>query len=446
MSDRCLQRAEGVKDLGAVTDKSTGKNAHNLFKTDSKIHYNELGYPKPTIINLDEDIHPRKWLYHRLYLRGYVTGTAATGGTGKTSIVDVETVSMAIGCDLFNSGEPLRVGKLKILVLSLEDDETEYLRRMKAITKQYNLSDSDREMMQENIIPIFDSDGRIKIATKPDREPVKNDAAIDYINVLIEQYGADVVTIDPLISIHGVDENSNPDMQLLLSILRGLARQHDVSIHFLHHNRKGAGDSADAMRGAVALRDGARALRMLSKMTDAEADELAIPKGKAGIYIGEFSGKANLSPPADGKRWYQMKSVHLFNHTELYEGDSVGVATPFEPPKLFDGITQSQQEEALRAIGEADETARRENAQAKEWIGHIVARKLNLDVDADKTSIKRMIKSWCNDGRLSVYKIKDAKGKESPYVRLVDVEPSDQVACVEQSFNSKTPHTPTLFF
>ena len=77
------------------------------------------------------DIPPRKIVY-RKYIKGYVTGTTAGGGTGKTSVVDVEAVSMALGIDLLHpERKTIRYGPARVIMLSLEDDEMEYARQIR---------------------------------------------------------------------------------------------------------------------------------------------------------------------------------------------------------------------------------------------------------------------------------------------------------------------------
>jgi RecA-family ATPase len=379
--------------------------------------------PKVTSVDFTQYVEPRAWLFERTYIRGFVSGTAATGGTGKTSIMDVETVSMALGRNLF-TGEPLRAGPLKVLILSLEDDSKEYHRRLKSIALHYGLTPEEIQKVQVNMYQIFDSNGSIKIVHKHENTVEANHRVIDWLGKEIKSQKVDVMTIDPLVSFHEANENDNGEMQTVLAALRGLAREYDISIHFLHHNRKGGDSNADSMRGAVSLRDGARVLRMLSKFNPKDAQEIGIPAKDAKHIIVSTTGKSNATTGGDGQ-FYKMVGVKLDNETEKYQADFVGVATTYQPPSLFDGFSMDQIKQVWKTIGESAEELRRENPQAGNWIGHIVAKLLDMDSKQDRPRIKRMLNAWqqsegTQEPALVSYSKPNPKDKNKsiPYLKL----------------------------
>ena len=385
-------------------------------------------FPQINKIDIPEPVAPRKFIYGKHFIKSFVTGTAATGGTGKTALVDTEIVSLALGRDLLKEGEPLKAGAQNVLLLSLEDDEDEYKRRHKAIAKFYRLSDEDIKQRHKNIFPIFDNAGDLKIVYEYDKKLIKNDEAIKYINQQIDIHDIDVVTIDPLISIHEADENTNKEMQLVLSVLRTIAREKDVAVHYLHHNRKGGGDSADDMRGAVALRDGSRVLRMISKMSEAEAKELSIKAEEAIYLIGVFNCKNNFEPLGISKTWYRTNSACLDNATDIYSADYVAVVSDYKLPGLFDGISMANCEKAWQTIKTLPQEKMRSDKRAANWMGKFIADDIELDAVEDKARLGNILSSWKRSGIINETTFQDNKKRDVPhyeFIKIPDIDDGD---------------------
>jgi hypothetical protein len=377
--------------------------------------------PPSESVDIFAEVPPRRFIYRRQYIKGYLTGTAATGGTGKTSLTDAEMVSMAIGRDLLDDFKPLKCGPLKVLMLSLEDDRHELLRRHKAIVEHYDLSRSEIALYQENLRVIYDSEGVVKVASEDNQAVTENHRVVAYLSSEIEGHCADVVNIDPLISIHGVDENRNTHLQVVVRILRHLARHHDVAMHYVHHNRKGSGQSADDFRGGVALRDGSRALRMMAKMTKDEAQAIGISSENAQTLVGIFSGKANFEVGAAEKTWLNIQAVCLDNGTDLYDPDYVGVVSSFTVPETFDGISVTDCERAWSAIDAASPERRRKAVQAKDgFIGHLISEALGVEMGR----AKRVLKDWVGSGVL-VEAEWATSGRKTTTVYVVDRRATD---------------------
>lgn len=377
--------------------------------------------PASADVDLFESIPPRPFIFKRLYVAGFVTGTAATEGLGKTSVVDVEVISMALGRDLLDSGRLLRAGPQRVLVLQLEDDITEFRRRHRAIFEHYRLSREDFDRYRENLKAIFDSDGAMKLLRRIGNELRRDESAIGHLKGIIAAHQATVVTIDPLVSLHEAEENVTGEMQQLLAVLRSIARDHGACLHYLHHTRKGGTDTADAMRGAVSLRDGSRALRMLTRMSAEEAKQLNIEEKMVPFLIGEFNGKSNFDPGAGGMQWYRTISVGLDNETEQFAADSVGVVTSYRPPDLLDGISQEQCFTAWKQIKHLPQESMRYNPQASGWMGYAIAPALGLST-ADKARISKILFTWERGGVIAREDIPDGKkGRLTPYYRFVEM-------------------------
>jgi len=348
-------------------------------------------------------ISPRPFLYRKWYISGYLTGTAATGGTGKTTVTDTEAVSMALGVDLFLSREPLKYGRIKVLILSLEDDEDEYQRRLEAIIRHYCLNDEEVTLLENNIVRLFDSNGSIQITMHEGSTVVRNEEMIIKLKNIILEHGVKVMIVDPLISIHNASENANEQMQVVVSALRSIARDTSAAVHYLHHNRKGGGASADDMRGGVALKDGSRALRMLFKPDNELLKPLNIPAEVKGYLIAETSGKSNFAAnPIANHAFYQTIGVNLENATEQFNADSIGVAALYTPPDLMDGISMSQCQKIWNAMKVLEPELRRSSAQTDDWVGLWLMEWLDLnpDKEEDVGRTKEILKAWVKSGVL----------------------------------------------
>lgn len=101
---------------------------------------------------------------------------------------------------------------------------------------------------------------------------------------------------------------------------------------------QGAGEgkmevTADSGRGAGALKDKARSVRVINNMTAKEAPKAGVDKEDRFDYIRVGNGKSNLTKRSGRSEWRRMVSVRLNNGLHLWEpGDSVGVVTEWRWP------------------------------------------------------------------------------------------------------------------
>ena len=121
-----------------------------------------------------------------------------------------------------------------------------------------------------------------------------------------------------------------------------LAQETGCAVVLVHHTRKLGGRDATAEdgRGAVALRDAAaRIVLVLNSMSDREAGELGIadPQERSSLVRIDV-GKANRAPP-DASTWIKLEGQSLDNGNETEPSDCVGVATLWEKPDAFLGLT-----------------------------------------------------------------------------------------------------------
>jgi RecA-family ATPase len=266
---------------------------------------------------------PREFLFGKHYQRRVVGGTVAPGDFGKTSLCMVEQVSMATARNLLGE-QPTE--RLRVWYHNGEDSLEELNRRLAAICQHYDIPQSELRgwffMTSGNEVPLRVAKGYSNL--------VINTGLIENINNQIGDNKVDVATFDPLVTLHGVPENDTGKMDTVVRIFAGIADQQNCAIELSHHTRKlmagsTADYSVDDMRGAGAVKDAMRAVRMLNRMTPKDAEDVGIPEHERAAYFRLDRVKGNNSRPA-------LATWRRFVNVELPNTDEVGVVVPWEFP------------------------------------------------------------------------------------------------------------------
>jgi hypothetical protein len=164
------------------------------------------------------------------------------------------------------------------------------------------------------------------------------------LRAAIERRRPDLVVLDPYVKLHALEENDNGAMDFVCDLLVSLAIEYDIAIDAPHHSKKGQltpGD-ADSGRGASATRDAGRLVYTLTTMSEEEAKAFGINPEERASYIRLDKGKGNLAPPARTATWFKLVGVRLENGNDEYpNGDEVQTVEPWDPPKLWDGLTSA---------------------------------------------------------------------------------------------------------
>jgi hypothetical protein len=347
-------------------------NASEFADADAKSKPNENPKAKLKIsatpfVPVDpRSIAPRDWLYGLHYVRKYIVADVSPGGGGKTSNVLVEAISMATGVDL------LRVGRmyprpLRVWYWNGEDPREEVERRVAAICKFYSETDPDfqddppllngaaLERLKENL---FLDTGRatpIKIAT-PDGPHGTTKVAGPLVEALVEEVCAkeiDVLVIDPFVSSHSIGENDNVSIDRVIK--EGwvpVAERGNCCIDLVHHTRKiskGAEFSAADARGASAIVDAARNVRVFNTMTDKEAEAYNVREEDRWRFFRVEADKTNMAIRGAASPWRYLESVSLENGRDGFPADSVGVVSPWDPPEVDPLTTEITNDKILKA-------------------------------------------------------------------------------------------------
>lgn len=413
-------------------------------KDPARITATPFAWPDPA------KIPPRQWLFGRWILRGEVTAIVAPGGIGKSTFVSAVALSIASGKDFL--GKTVWEGAGAVWIWNLEDDKTEMERSLMASSIHHATGPKDcpkglyvdSGLDQRLCTAIEDAEG-FKII-----EPI-----YDNLKAEIIERGIDLLTVDPFVSSHEVDENKNSLIDAIGKRWKKLAHETGCSIVLVHHTRKTGGQEvkAEHSRGAVSLINVARSTLVLNHMTQEEGERFGITdKAERASFVRVDDDKPNRAP-AENAWWMKKHSVPLGNLDDFGRTDEVGAAAPWTPPDPFDGLSTRDLYNVQLAI-DAGEYG--ENVQAKDWAGIVVADVLGFDLEEkkDKERVKSLIRTWKGNKALTVKREHDGK-RERPYLVVGNwVDPTtlstsqggvEKVENVGAATPRQTPSTTTFY-
>lgn len=379
-----------------------------------------MGAPFGPVVSLSvPQIPPRRWLYGRSVIAGFISLLVAPGGAGKSALAMVQAVAMASGRGLLAGEKPVK--PLRVWIHNAEDDLQEMQRGLAATLAHFGMTYAD---LNGNLIMTSGRDMKLQLARTGRDGPEIIPGVVDGLVERLTSAGVDVLILDPLGAFHTLPENSNEAANLLLQALREIAHRADVGMMILHHAGKAAAMDMDAAgagasRGASAFVDGARIVLQLVRMTEREAARFGIADKDRRDYLRVENGKANLSR-AEGARWLLMVDVPLGNGQGLWpHGDRVGVVESWTPPDPASGTATdlAHVQAAIRAAARP----LRYSPKSRDWVGYEVARVLGLNVgpvqasQKDRTTeeaaaharVRALVDGWLRDGGLVRAKGKD---------------------------------------
>jgi hypothetical protein len=342
--------------------------------------------------------------------------TVAPGAYGKTSLVLVNAIEMALGRGLIG---PSPQKRLRVAYWNGEDPDDEILRRIAAICIRYDID-------QHDLVNWLCLGGKLRMEQRlawlgPTQQLVINTEVLMQIEKFIGDHGVDVVIFDPLVAFHRVREGFNELMeQMIQSTFGGLAERRDCCVELCQHTRKSMAGATgelgvDDSRGGSSITNAARSVRVLNRMSREEAKLPAISDDDRSQYLRVQRGKANMLP-ATKATWIKLGNQQLPNGPGGGPGDNVQVVEAWDYPQPFEGVTADD----MRWV--RDECRRSDylkSARSPErWIGAALAQRLKLNVqnEAHRKRLSAILKVWFENGVLSVIKKKDETRHEREYV------------------------------
>jgi hypothetical protein len=343
-------------------------------------------------------IAPRQWLLGTNFCRGFLSGLTGAGGTGKTAIRTLQLIALALGRGDLVGEEVFQ--RTRVLLVCLEDDETELRRRIRAACIHYGLDESAPKGWLYYWTP---HDLQLLHIVNRFEEPEPGQLG-DALRNIIKHLRVGLVSIDPLVKSHGADENDNMLMDKVASILLQIAYDCGCACDYVHHHRKGvtlAGE-ADAARGASALANASRLVKTATKMTKKEAEAFRLEQPDRKRLVRVDDAKLNVTPPAEETVWFKLVGVDIGNGDEDYPaGDNVQTVERWHPPDAFEDLPKTKIAEIFAELrlrpSDGESYLFSSNANGA-WAGRPIMKIGNME----KEAARRILRAWVKSGTLIV--------------------------------------------
>lgn len=373
--------------------------------------------PTPFIWYDPAKIPKREWLYGYELQRKTVSAIVGPGAAGKTKYKAARAVALASGRPIL--GTQVHDGPKTVWLWNHEDHLEELHRDIFAVMQHWRLTADDVGLGTRLFIDSAMDGAGIKIGRIDQLHgPQVNDDVIEALTEALIRMKIDYFDLDPFVSVHGVDENSNDAIDKVVKALGKVATAANCSIGLAHHIAKHAAEkvTVHSARGAVALTDACRSVLALNKMSEDEAKRFGLLRDRR-HYFKLLDDKNNRAPPADDSNWYKFESVELPN------GDRQGMVISWTPPDIMEGVRPGHLAEVQTLVAQHSRESggvRASDLSKSRWAGKLVANVLGLDADdpEQKHRIKRILKEWLASGALVEVKRKDKNGDERPFIEV----------------------------
>ena len=283
---------------------------------------------------LDREPAKRSWAIEGFAPIGLVTMVTGPGGQGKSMLMMQLAVHASMGRKW---GEyDIRL-PIKTLCLSYEDDALELHRRARVVATRA-ISDDDigsAAVLYRKNFRMFaagqDLTDSWTLLVKADRSTTAHTPRVSWLIDVLKHGKVKLLTIDPAVFTHSVEENSNTDIAAYMRMLTHVAREAQCAIVIVHHAGKATmGTDLDdldqtAARGAGAFADNARSVSLCVSIHSRDALTYGLPS--VGRFMIVKHVKSNYSAPMpdmvlehmsrDGSAWLE----HRPEYRKLDEGE-----------------------------------------------------------------------------------------------------------------------------
>jgi hypothetical protein len=344
----------------------------------------------------------RQFLYGFELRRKQISATIAPGAAGKTTLKIGRALCMALGRDLL--GHRVWNGPHRVWLWNLEDEREECVKTVHAFLKLWDIDYRDLgDRLYMNGADSIGANG-LKLAVETDFGGFKLQRPVSEALIKeLKRLEIDYLDVDPFVSSHAVDENSNQAIDAVAKEWLRIAHEANCAIGLTHHLRKtqAAELTAQDARGAGAMINAARSCLVLQRMSKEVAEEFGIEACDRKSYFSVYDDKNNKAPPALNAEWYEFVGLGLGNGDDTGPEDNIGAVQRWHAPDSFGGVSARQLYNIQRLIDENPMKARK-HSKAREWAGKIVAHVLdrNLDDQGEARRIETMLRTWLSNGAL----------------------------------------------
>jgi AAA domain-containing protein/bifunctional DNA primase/polymerase-like protein len=248
----------------------------------------------------------RPWIYRRHYLRKTVSMTVGDSGIGKTSLGLTEAVGLAIGRDLLGNEQ---IKPYKVWYHNGEDTRDEINLRLGAICRHYGL---DQTEVQRNLFITCGLDMPVQVAAGG--PPIIDKKLVQNVTDAISGEEIDVSIFDPLVTMHGVNENSTEIRSVLREVFARIGNFTGCAVEIAHHTRKlfpGQTESTGSdVRGSTEIKAAVRGMRTVNVMSKTEAELYEIGEEDRLSYFKTVRDKANMARRGQvyWQQWHASRS------------------------------------------------------------------------------------------------------------------------------------------
>lgn len=234
------------------------------------------------------------------YLYADVALLNAPGGTGKTTLILMESIHIALGMDLWGR----KVNKKgPVLLITAEDSREMLVARMRSITEEMGLT-ADQVNLVQQLVRISDVSGLGCKLTKIETDMVKSSGVVDDIIEGCRDMPPVLIIIDPAVSFGVGESRVNDAEQGLIEVARELRRKLNCCVRYVHHTGKfnaiTKSTSQYAGRGGSAFADGSRMVAIMHSHNAEEWKGLTgedLDKEEVGLVMN--LPKVSYAPPQE---------------------------------------------------------------------------------------------------------------------------------------------------
>jgi RecA-family ATPase len=156
--------------------------------------------------------------------------------------------------------------RCRVLIVSLEDNADELRRRFRAACLHHKVEQTELDGWLFLASPGVGG-GKL-MALDPRGRPIVGALAAK-LSRAIERHKIDIVSLDPFVKSHSVEENNNSMIDDVVGLLTDFTERYDMAVDTPHHVSKGASDPGNASRGrgASSAKDAMRLVNSLTTMS-----------------------------------------------------------------------------------------------------------------------------------------------------------------------------------
>jgi hypothetical protein len=264
---------------------------------------------------------PRPWLVDRLLMLSTVSLLLAPGSAGKSSIGLSLAAHVCLGLD-FAGHKCHQAGK--VWVYNGEDDVEEQSRRLQAICQLYGF---DYNVVRSRVM-LTDGDtidARV-VGKGGGGTTVENDVFINQTISILSDSECVLAIIDPFVDVHSVDEGDSGAMNVVMKVIKRIAKAANVAVLIMHHAVKAGSQkqedrigNMDISRGSSGIVYKARIALTLLNASDKDIEDYGIADGERHMWVRLDDAKLQFSLAGTTPMWFKREGVKIAN------GDVVGV-------------------------------------------------------------------------------------------------------------------------